>query len=95
MEKILALQRKLHTQQTGPYNEKVQFHVPNLDKIQEIQSTKPESTVNFFPRAVNKTNITFSTDEHTLLEKGLKYNLNRKSRDWIKTIALEAEFAIN
>jgi hypothetical protein len=83
--KILALHRKLHTQQTGPYNEKeVQFHVPNLDKIQETQSIKPESTVNFFPRAINKTNITFSTDEHTLLETSLKYNLNRKSRDWIK-----------
>jgi hypothetical protein len=39
-------------------------------------------------------NIPISDEELTLLEKGLKYNINRKPKHWIKTIALEAESAI-
>ena len=29
-----------------------------------------------------------------MLNKGLKYNLNHKQKNWIKTLALEAESAI-
>jgi hypothetical protein len=36
------------------------------------------STVVFYPGVVNKTNITFTDEELTLLNKGLKYNLNYK-----------------
>jgi hypothetical protein len=49
---------------------------------------------NFHPRVINKTDITFTNDEPTLLNKGLKYNLNHKHTNWINTLALEAETAI-
>jgi hypothetical protein len=31
----------------------------------------------------------------TLLNKGLKYNLSHKNRNWIETLALEAETALS
>jgi hypothetical protein len=33
--------------------------------------------------------------ERTLLNKGLKYNLYSKNKNWIETLVLEAETAIN
>jgi hypothetical protein len=47
------------------------------------------------PQGCNNTNIIFSNEEITLLNKGFKYNLHSKRNDWIKTLALEAETAIN
>jgi hypothetical protein len=44
---------------------------------------------------VNNTDITFTNKEITLLEKGLKYNLHNKKRNWLSTLVLEAEMAIN
>jgi hypothetical protein len=43
----------------------------------------------------NKTNINFTSDELTLLNKGLKYNLSFKKNNWIESLALEAETAIS
>jgi hypothetical protein len=47
-----------------------------LDKKLNIlirsQTKKPEKTMDFYPRVVNKTNITFTNEELTLLNKGLK-----------------------
>ena len=54
----------------------------------------PDYKRNFYPRVVNTTDITFTNDELTLLNKGLKYNLNHKHKNWIKTLALEAEPAV-
>jgi hypothetical protein len=42
---------------------------------------------------MNKTNVIFSNDELTVLEKGLKYNLHYKHKSWINPIDLEAETA--
>jgi hypothetical protein len=39
--------------------------------------------------------MTFTSDELSLLNKGLKYNLGYKHRDLIATLALEAETAIS
>ena len=36
----------------------------------------------------------FSNDEMTLLNKGLKYNLNYKRKYWLSNLAIEAEAAI-
>jgi hypothetical protein len=36
---------------------------------------------NFYPRVVNKTNITFTNDETALLNKGLQYNMQCKNDD--------------
>jgi hypothetical protein len=46
-------------------------------------------------RVQNNTNIQFTQDEIQLLSKGLQYNLHYKNKNWIKTLALEAETAIN
>ena len=37
----------------------------------------------------------FSEDEITLLNKGLKYKLHYKHKQWITNLALEAETAVN
>jgi hypothetical protein len=44
---------------------------------------------------VNNTNIAFSNNETTFLQKGLKYNLHTKKKNWIQNLALEAETAIS
>ena len=49
---------------------------------------------NFYPHVINETDITFTNNELTLLNKGLKYNLNHKHKNCIKIIALEVETAI-
>ena len=48
----------------------------------------------FHPRIINKTNIVFSEQEIALLNKGLKYNLNYKQKNWNIKLALEAETTI-
>jgi len=44
-------------------------------KLQE-QTRTPKTHHNFYPRVVNKSNITFTNNDITLLNKGLKYNLH-------------------
>jgi hypothetical protein len=39
---------------------------------------------NFYPRVVNKTNITFTNDETALLNKGLQYNMQCKNKHWFR-----------
>ena len=66
--------------------------------MEQLQQTDKTTTTphKFYPRVINKTNITFSDEEMTILNKGLKYNLNFKQKqNWISTLALEAETAIN
>jgi len=58
-------------------------------------TTNQGSEPNFHPRVINLTDITFNKNENILLQKGLKYNLHIKPKNWLKTIALEAETAIN
>jgi len=48
----------------------------------------------FHPRVINNTNITFSENEAALLQKGPKYNLHSKKKNWLLNLALEAETAI-
>jgi hypothetical protein len=67
----------------------------NLDnKLAQTQTKTPTDTHTFFPRVVNKTNILFSNSELKLLEKGPKYNIHSHKRNWLTTLALEAETAI-
>jgi hypothetical protein len=40
-------------------------------------------------------NIEFTSEEKTLLSKGLKYNMHHKQEYWMKTLAIEADSAIN
>ena len=76
----------------------VQQKHKNLDyKLKKLASehTKTQKTSHtFFPRLINKTNITFTRSETKLLEKGPKYNLHSRKKNWLTTLALEAETAI-
>jgi hypothetical protein len=63
--------------------------------LSEDQSTKPDKHVNFYSRVVNNRNITFTKSEIALLEKGPKYNLHNRKKNWLTTLALEAKTAIN
>jgi len=47
----------------------------SLDTKINNQIGKPNINAQFYPRVINKTNISFSDDEVKLLNKGLKYNL--------------------
>jgi hypothetical protein len=72
-----------------------------LLNLQKLNGPKNNTGVNvktnpkFYPRVINLTNISFNDDENKLLQKGLKYNIHLKPKQWIKTLALEAETAIN
>jgi hypothetical protein len=66
-----------------------------IQKLTKEQTTTPEQHVTFYPRVVNKTDINFTDKELQLLEKGLKYNLHNKKKNWLTTLALETETALN
>jgi hypothetical protein len=42
-------------------------------RLAQQQLTSPKEPQSFFPRVINKTDITFSKNELTLLNKGPKY----------------------
>ena len=65
-----------------------------LDRLSQIQTNKPNEIHTFYPRVVNYTNITFTDNETNLLNKGPKYNLHNRKKDWLMTLALEAETAV-
>ena len=61
--------------------------------IEEKLKKTPKDIHTFYPRVVNNTSITFTT-EFKLLEKGFKYNLHSQKKNWLTTLALEVETAI-
>jgi len=81
---------------------KINKHIEKKYKTMEekIRRLKQSSThnqktdLNFYPRVINNTNINFSDEEMNLLRKGLKYNLSKKPKNWIRNLALEAETAV-
>jgi hypothetical protein len=66
-----------------------------ISKLTQEQITKPKTQQTFYPRVINNTNITFTTDELDLLNKGPKYNLHHKQKNWITKLGLETENAIS
>jgi hypothetical protein len=58
-----------------------------LNQLTKTQTNNPDFYKQFYPRVINNTNITFTNDEMSLLNKGLKYNLGHKNKGWIKTLA--------
>jgi hypothetical protein len=68
------------------------------DKLNRLEQNQNKLTqpgnLDFHPRIVNHTDIQFCPDEFKLLNKGLKYNLHHKKKNWIKELALEAETAV-
>jgi hypothetical protein len=41
----------------------------------------------FHPKVINNTEITFTDHEMALLQKGPKYKLHAKEKDWIQNLA--------
>jgi hypothetical protein len=66
-----------------------------LKRLTQLQTRTPQQRHAFYPRVINNTDIPFSDNEMALLQKGPKYNLHTKNRDWIQNLALEAETAIS
>jgi hypothetical protein len=90
-----CLTEKLHLE----IEMKIKNQTNKLNKIKEDNKSKENNNltlnhkVQFYARLVNKTNVTFTKTERTLLEKGLKYNLHYKDKQWINRLALEADSA--
>jgi hypothetical protein len=82
---------KTHQKQQHKIHNLTKAQIENLTKAQ-IENTTKEN--NKYPRVINTTNINFTQEEIKLLNKGLKYNLHYKRKNWIETLALEAETAI-
>jgi hypothetical protein len=62
----------------------------NLSNLQtQTQNTPVENRK--CPRVMNTTDIYFIQEEVQLLNKGLKYNLCYKQKNWLDTLVLEAE----
>jgi hypothetical protein len=75
-------------------NKKYKTLDDKLNKLVLSQTQEPVNNLVFYPRVVNKTNITFINEELTLLNKGLKYSLNHKHKHWLTNLTFEAEMAI-
>jgi hypothetical protein len=65
-----------------------------VNKLIRGQTITPQERHAFHPRVLNNKNITFSNNEANLLEKGHKYDLHTKKKNWLLNLALEAETAI-
>jgi hypothetical protein len=71
-----------------------------LEKLEALNkahggSRARRTHTNFYPRVVNNSTVKFATQEIVLLEKGLKYNLHWKPKNWMERVALDAETAIS
>ena len=66
-----------------------------LHNLAQQKTNSPRAHHTFYPRIVNNTDITFSSKETGLLQKGPKYNLHHKKENWLTNLALEAETAIS
>jgi len=65
-----------------------------LSHLTQTQTKTPHKTHTFYPRLINNTNIFFSNGGTALLQKGLKYNLHSKPKNWVQILVLEAKTAI-
>ena len=89
------IQETIHTKIHNLMSLKYQRLDAKLSKLTQAQTKTPSEHRDFYPRVVNYTNITFTDNELKLLNKGPKYNLHHKPKNWITNLALEAETAIS
>ena len=59
-----------------------------LNKLCKVQNQNNDPHKLFYPRVDNRTEIKFSGNELALLNKGHKYNLNFKPKNWIKNLTI-------
>jgi hypothetical protein len=62
--------------------------IQSLKNNTTLTNTRTEDNDTFYARTI------FTGDETQLLNKGLKYNLHYKHKNWIETLAIEADTAI-
>ena len=66
-------------------------------KLSQLTQNPTETTRSkrkFLQRVTNLTSISFTDEEISMLNEGLKYNLGHKQKNWIQNLSLEAECAI-
>jgi hypothetical protein len=85
-----AIHEKLQQEMTR-IHQKQQQKISNLEKSQTTSTTNSSS----YPRVINYSNTQFTQDEILLLSKGMKYSLHYKQKNWLETLALEADTAIS
>ena len=66
-----------------------------ITRLKETQVEKIDNTYKFYSRVINQNVIKFTNGELMLLNKGLKYNLGYKHKNWVRDLGLEAECAIS
>jgi hypothetical protein len=76
-------------------NQNKKLHNLKRTNNKETNNLESKPNIQFYARFVNNTKITLSHTEITVLEKGLKYNLYHKDKQWINRLALESDSAIS
>jgi hypothetical protein len=67
----------------------IQNHInEKLNQHMEKKYKNPKTNTQYYSRVINKTDIQFSKEEMSLLDKGLKYNLTHKGKHWLSNLAL-------
>jgi len=56
-----------------------------LSELTLTHKATPKEKYTFHPRVINNTDISFTNSEKALLQKGLKYNLHAKKKNWPQT----------
>jgi hypothetical protein len=84
----------IHNNINKDMNRKYNTLKQKLNKLEHTQTSTCKYLKTFYPRVINNTDIRFTADELNLLNKGFKYNLSYKNKNWIKTLALETETAL-
>ena len=65
-----------------------------ISRLANLQIERTEEKFMFYPRVICQTDIPFTEEQQTLLNNGIKYNLNHRNKCWIRKLGLEAENAI-
>jgi hypothetical protein len=93
-----GIDQKLQTKMSIKYK----IIINKIEKLQEQQQKPNTANPNngkqahtFAERTANLTNIEFTNEEMQLLNKGLKYNLHYKPKNWIFTIGIQAEEGVS
>jgi hypothetical protein len=78
------------------FNQQLHTHPhQQLETLTSQQNKSPSTNIPFYSRLINNTNIHISVEETSLLQKGLKYKLHHKRKNWLQTLALEADEAVS
>jgi len=88
------IQRAIHEKLQKEFSLRYKTLDNKLTRLAQQQTRTKIPKHSFYPRVVNMTDISFSEPKMTILQKGPKYNTHNKPKDWLQTLALEAETAI-